>query len=63
MGHSEKKLELRFNGGAGALLCPTCRCIVAYGFEHVGKIYLCKNCQTEMVVSGKRGNLIALVED
>ena len=36
-----RPLDLKFNGGKGALLCD-CGKIMANGFEHDGKTYECK---------------------
>jgi hypothetical protein len=41
--------ELKFNHGQGALLCPRCRVIVAWGWEHAGKAYDCTNCEDVVV--------------
>lgn len=35
------ELDLKFNNGAGALLC-VCGKVMATGFEHEGKTYECK---------------------
>lgn len=44
-------LPLKFNGGAGALLC-TCDLIIAYGHEHQGKEYPCPRCQVTWRITG-----------
>lgn len=38
------KAIVKFNGGSGALLCSTCRKIIAYGFEHKDKDHYCDKC-------------------
>lgn len=48
-----RELELKFNSGAGALLCPSCERIIAYGFDHDGAKYECHHC----------GDSIHVVED
>lgn len=44
-------LDLKFNSGKGALCCPRCRRIIAYGFEHENKQYTCSNCGREVDVA------------
>lgn len=36
--------EFKFNNGNGALLCPACRHIVAYG-KPSADFYFCDNCK------------------
>lgn len=60
MSETRDFLELRFNSGHGALLCPNCRTIVAYGFEHEGREYTCSHCaKTIRVERANNGALVA----
>lgn len=45
-----KELELKFNGGSGALLCPHCRTVIAKGFAHAGSEYKCWGCYRTVAV-------------
>jgi hypothetical protein len=40
-----KIAEVKFNGGAGALLCNWCRTIISRGFDHDDKQHWCGKCQ------------------
>ena len=40
------KAVVKWNGGAGALLCNGCRTIIAYGFNHEDKEHFCALCRT-----------------
>ena len=45
-----KKFEIadvKFNSGLGALLCNSCRTIVAYGFDHLDEEHYCESCSIE----------------
>ena len=33
---------VKFNGGRGALLCNSCRTIIAYGFDHEDRLHYCE---------------------
>jgi hypothetical protein len=35
---------VKWNGGVGALLCNTCRTIIAHGFDHEDKVHHCDKC-------------------
>jgi Zn finger protein HypA/HybF involved in hydrogenase expression len=39
-----KHANVKFNNGNGALLCHTCRTILAYGFDHEDKEHYCPKC-------------------
>ena len=40
--------DVRFNSGAGALLCNRCSTIIAYGFKHEDKEHYCDKCKKEL---------------
>ena len=44
---SYKLAEVKFNGGRGALLCNTCRIIIATGFKHEDKEHFCEECKAK----------------
>jgi hypothetical protein len=39
-----EQADVRWNSGAGALLCNDCSKIIAYGFEHEDKEHFCEKC-------------------
>jgi len=39
-----KHADVRFNNGNGALLCNTCKRIIAYGHDHEDKEHYCESC-------------------
>ena len=39
--------DVRFNGGAGALLCSKCSIIIDYGFDHEDKVHYCEKCAVD----------------
>ena len=39
--------DVRFNGGAGALLCNSCQIIVEYGWDHEDEEHYCESCSIE----------------
>ena len=45
--------DVRFNGGAGALLCNVCRVILAEGFDHEDVEHLCESCYKELIDNGQ----------
>jgi hypothetical protein len=40
-----KNAIVKFNGGAGALLCNGCRVIIDYGFKHKDVEHYCSKCE------------------
>lgn len=40
-----KFADVRYNGGAGALLCSICKVVLAAGFEHEDKEHFCQACK------------------
>ena len=36
---------VKYNNGNGALLCNYCHAIIAYGYDHEDKIYVCEVCK------------------
>ena len=40
-----KLAEVKFNNGAGALLCNRCSIIIDYGFDHEDKFHFCEKCE------------------
>lgn len=36
--------DVRFNSGYGALLCNTCKIIIAYGSDHEDREHFCETC-------------------
>lgn len=46
-----KHAIVKFNNGNGALLCNSCKTIVAYGFDHEDKVHICKECKMKEVGS------------
>lgn len=42
-----KLAEVKFNGGRGALLCNTCRVIIATGMVHEDKEHFCEECRAK----------------
>jgi len=39
--------QVKFNSGAGALLCNQCRVIIDYGFNHKDLEHYCSKCEDE----------------
>lgn len=54
-----KLAEVKFNGGRGALLCNTCRVIIATGFNHEDKEHFCEECtaKADAALAKARANL------
>lgn len=40
-----KHAIVKFNGGAGALLCNGCKVIIDYGFKHKDVEHYCSKCE------------------
>lgn len=40
-----KIADVRYNSGAGALLCSSCRVIIAYGYDHEDRKHYCEDCK------------------
>lgn len=44
-----EKADVRFNSGAGAVLCQKCSVILSYGFRHTDIEHYCGNCYNELL--------------
>ena len=51
-----KHAQIKFNSGAGALLCNQCRVIIDYGFKHKDVNHYCKDC--ERVKDEKKNSMV-----
>lgn len=44
--HAIPRLAIvKYNNGNGALLCNLCHAIIAHGFDHVDRKYVCADCK------------------
>ena len=48
-----KHAIVKYNNGNGALLCNTCHALIAFGFDHVDRIYTCDGCKARLENSDK----------
>ena len=46
-----EQADVRFNSGAGALLCNECQIIIDYGFKHEDKKHYCEKCQEKLKIN------------
>ena len=60
---SFKRAIVKYNGGAGALLCSKCRVILATGFDYPDVPHICSRCDANGLTYNLPGRVLTHPED